>query len=160
MTTIAVAWIVSTATIISPYFDNAESIERDDGFGAPKIGYRSTMSSFQMSPGSACSILTVIYLSGGSDETARCLLALKYKHRGPPALGVMVSAATELHDTYIMTLGTFLTSYVHWFLYLLSLPDTIFQEDNVMLHTTCCTSCSYLPRYTEYSIVSLACMVL
>ncbi|GFW65935.1 hypothetical protein TNCV_587611 [Trichonephila clavipes] len=69
-----------TATITSAFLDNVH-IERDGDSGATpifndKVGYRSgPMSSFHTIIGSTCSILMVVYVSGGPEVTLLCLLA-------------------------------------------------------------------------------------
>ena len=60
--------------------ENAARV-RDGDSGVPndKAEYRNgKMLSFQTSPGSACGILTAVYLSGGSEETARRLPPFDY----------------------------------------------------------------------------------
>ncbi|GFT18365.1 hypothetical protein TNCV_3216371 [Trichonephila clavipes] len=56
---------------------------RDSGAPNDKAGYRiCTMSSFQISSGSACSILMTVYMCEDYKETARWLCAcIQYRHR-------------------------------------------------------------------------------
>lgn len=126
-------------------------------------GHKSgTMSSFQKNAGSACSILMAVYVSGGFEENAPCLL-LRYRHRSPvlfekiwTAVGYTILALLVRINGNLTQICTFLTCYIQWLCSVFKACHT--QFSNKICKNTWCTSYSNIPRYTWCLTAALACM--